>query len=53
MLDVEPVQEELPAAGVAPVPDQQSRTGLLTPPLGSFSTDRRMTVPSMIGSSSA
>jgi hypothetical protein len=32
------------------VPDHHSQTGIFTPPLGSFSTDRRITVPSMIGS---
>lgn len=35
---------------MAPVLDHQSQTGLFTPPLGSFSTTRRMTVPSMMGS---
>jgi len=32
-----------------PVPEHQSRTGLFTPPLGSFSAVRRITVPSMRG----
>ncbi|GHC75494.1 hypothetical protein GCM10010507_63410 [Streptomyces cinnamoneus] len=54
MLQVEAAEEGLPAAvdislGAA-VPDHHSQTGLFTPPLGSLSTVKRMTVPSMMGS---
>lgn len=35
---------------MASVPDHHSHTGLLTPPLGNFSTTKRMMVPSMMGS---
>lgn len=43
-------QQRSTSASVAPVPDHHNHTGLFTPPEGSFSTVRRMTVPSMIGS---
>lgn len=43
-------QQRSTSAGVAPVRDHHSQTGLLTPPDGRCSTARRMTVPSMTGS---
>lgn len=53
VLHVEPSQECLPApvdvVMAPPVPDHHSQTGLFTPPLGSFATVNRITVPSMIG----
>ncbi len=39
------------SAGAAPVRDHHSRTGWFTPPLGSFSTAGRITVPSRSGRS--
>lgn len=38
------------SSGVAPVFDHYSQTGLFNPPLRSFSTTKRTTVPSMTGS---
>jgi hypothetical protein len=43
-------QQRSTSALVAAVPDHHSQTGLFTPPLGSLSTVKRMTVPSMMGS---
>ncbi len=43
-------QQRSTSAAAAPVPDHHSQTGLLTPPEGRFSTVRRMTLPSMMGS---
>jgi hypothetical protein len=54
VLDVEASKEDCQqrstSASVALVRDHHSQTGWLTPPLGSFSTARRMTVSSMMGS---
>ncbi|AEY86856.1 hypothetical protein SHJG_1580 [Streptomyces hygroscopicus subsp. jinggangensis 5008] len=42
-------QQRATSVSVALVRGHHSQTGLLTPPLGSFSTTRRMTVPSLRG----
>lgn len=43
-------QHRSTSAGVAPVLDRHSQTGLFTPPEGRCSTVRRMAIPSMTGS---
>ncbi|MFJ5304160.1 hypothetical protein [Streptomyces sp. NPDC088350] len=43
-------QQRSMSDALTPVPDHHSRTGWLTPPDGSFSTARRITVPSARGS---
>lgn len=53
VLDVEAAEEHClqrsTSSGVDPVLDHHSQTGLVNPPLGSFSTTKRTTAPSMTG----